>query len=297
MRLLTPLFVGIAVLGLVGGAAWWTTGTDTAGGRFTDSSSPVLRVGLLPDQSEESLRRVYAPLFDYVAEQAGVRYEFPIPASYGDLVKSFEDGLVDLAYFGGFTFVKAERESNALALVMRDVDREFKSIFLVSAKNPAKSLQDTQNQTFSFGSRLSTSGHLMPRYFLAEQDIEPESFFSSVQFSGAHDKTAYSVQEGKVDVGVLNGEVAARMFKDGQLDPRKVRVLWQTPPYADYVWAVRGDVKPSTRNRLRDAFLTLRHDEPAHRAILDRIGAQAFLPARADNFASVRRVAESLGML
>ncbi len=228
----------------------------------------VLRVGLLPDQSEENLRHRFSPLFDYVAREAGVRYEFRIPASYAELVELFETGQVDIANFGAFTFVKARRTANARPLVMRDVDRQFKSVFLVAADSPAKALQDLKGSSFSFGSKLSTSGHLMPRFFMGEQGIEPEKFFSKIVFSGTHDETAIRVQNGDVQCGALNGEIATRMFSRGELDDSRVRILWETPPYVDYVWAIRGEVSEDARIRLRDAFLSLRPDRARHRPIL-----------------------------
>ncbi len=279
----------VAVLALLGAGA-------LAGGCSEESSS-VLRVGVLPDQSKESLRRRYKPLFDYIAKEAGIRYELVIPDSYGHLVALFEAGEIEIAYFGGFTFVKTQKTASARPLVMRDVDREFKSVFLVPTDSAAASIHDLEGRSFSFGSRLSTSGHLMPRHFLTEQGINPEAFFSRVTYSGAHDKTAHSVQNGETDCGVLNGEIAGRMFENGALDPRRVKILWQTPPYADYVWTIRGDVDKKAHIRIRGAFLSLRYDQPAHRKILEMIGAKAFLPARADNFSGVRRVAESLKLL
>jgi phosphonate transport system substrate-binding protein len=172
-----------------------------------EEKAAVLRVGLLPDQSEDALRQRFKPLFDYVAEQAGIEYAFVIPNDYSELVTLFENHQLDFAYFGAYTFVKIQKSANARALVMRDVDQQFQSVFLVSAENPAKTLSDLRGQPFSFGSRLSTSGHLMPRFFLGNNGIDPEKFFSSVSYSGAHDKTAQAVATGKVAVGTFPREL------------------------------------------------------------------------------------------
>ncbi len=155
--------------------ALFTVGIFSTG--CTEEAPDVLRVGLLPDQSSEELRKRYAPVFDRVAATAGIRYELVIPGTYNELVELFDTKKVDIAYFGGFTFAKAQKQSNARPLVMRDVDREFKSVLLVSATNPATSIEDLKGQSFSFGSRLSTSGHLMPRHFFTEKGIDAEKFF------------------------------------------------------------------------------------------------------------------------
>ena len=266
---------------------------------FVHSVTPVvLRVGILPDVSVENLHQRYDPLLDYLSAETGIEHKLVLPENYADLIRLFRDQEVDLAYFGGFTFVKAQAFYGARPLVMREIDTRFTSLFLVRGNDSALQLADFKDKRFSFGSELSTSGHLMPRYFMqVEKQIVPEQFFSEIHYSGAHDKTAYLVRDGKVDLGVANAEIIHAMIEDGRLKQSEIRTLWQTPPYPDYVWAVHDNLDEDVITPLRNAFLKLDKNNKHHNKVLSRLGARFFLPAAASDFTPLKRVAESLGLL
>ena len=266
---------------------------------FVSSVTPaVLRVGILPDSSVDILQQRYATLLDYLSAETGLEYKLVLPENYAALIRLFRDKEVDLAFFGGFTFVKVQAFYGARPLVMRDIDTRFTSWFLVKGENSALELADLKDKTFSFGSKLSTSGHLMPRYFMqVEKQIVPEQFFSEIHYSGAHDRTAYLVRDGKVDVGVANAEIIFAMIKDGRLKQGEIRSLWQTPPYPDYVWAVHDNLDEDVMRSLRNAFLKLDKNNKNHSKVLSRLGARFFLPAVAGDFIRLKRIAKSLGLL
>ncbi len=257
----------------------------------------TLRVGILPDEGEKALKARYTPLLEFLSRETGLRFELVVPDSYEDLLRTFGEGRIGLAYFGGVTFVKAGSRYHARPLVLRDVDTRFTSVLVVPGK-ASGTLEDLRGKGFSFGARLSTSGHLMPRYFLkAEHGVKPEEYFRSVGYSGKHDRTAYWVRDGEIDAGVVNSEIVRRMLSDGRLRPGDIRIIWTTPPYTDYVWAVHPEIRPAVRDRIQQAFLRLTQDDPRHEFILSRLGAESFYPASSDDFAMLKQVMESLGML
>lgn len=252
----------------------------------------TLKVGVLPDQSVETIKARYSALVGYLSETLEMPVELIIPDSYDDLLDMFHENKVQLAYFGGVTFVQASKRSNAAPVAMRDIDAKFRSYFLVKADDPAKKITDLEDRTIAFGSRLSTSGHFMPRRFLQESGIIPEDYFSKVAFSGAHDKTAYLVRDGSADIGAANAVVIDTMYADGRLDRKDVRILWETPPYADYVWALQSNVPESFLIEVRDAFLSLSPEDPAHSALLKQLGAGLFEPVDRDDFADLRAIVD-----
>ncbi len=257
----------------------------------------ILRIGILPDESREKLIERYTPLFRYLTAETGIPYELIIPETYDELLELFHAKKIDLAYFGGFTFVKAYIFDNAVPLVTRDVDTRFTSYFLVKGDHPAQNIFDLKGKRFSFGSRLSTSGHLMPRYFLKEMGIIPEVFFSNIRYSGKHDLTAYWVRDGLVDLGTANYAVVNRMYKDGRLSEKEVRILWETPPYPDYVWALRPLNNKALLINLRDAFLSLSKTNREHAKILEGVDADSFLPAGINDFSKLEEVVNELQLL
>ena len=263
----------------------------------SEPSIDILRIGILPDESKEALRERYVPLLEFLSQESGLPYKLVIPNNYAELVRQFGEGQIDLAYFGGVTFVNASSEYGAVPLVMRDVDSNFTSVFVV-ADESYKDFEGLQGKRFSFGSRLSTSGHLMPRHFLhAERGIAPEKYFGSIEYSGKHDLTAYRVRDGEVDAGVVNAEIVRKMFADGRLQPGDIRIIWTTPPYPDYVWAVHPRIHPVARERIQQAFLQLSTDNPQETAILSRMGTAGFYPASINDFSMLRQVMAKPGVL
>ncbi len=257
----------------------------------------TIRVAVLPDQAPANLRVRHEPLLAYLGDTTGIEFELVIPADYSDLLRRFETGEVDLAWFGGLTFVNAERQVNAVPLVLRDVDVQFTSCYLASASIAYSSIAAFEGDSFSFGPELSTSGHLMPRYFLLQQGVVPEEFFSSVRHASGHDHTALWVADGTVALGVANCVIVQSLFANGQLSNDEVRIIETTPPYSDYVWAAQQSMTESTRGVILDAFLALDATAPEHLDILRLQGANTYLPAGSDDFALVRAAAEQAGLL
>lgn len=257
----------------------------------------TLRFSVLPDQQRSVLQQRYEPLMAYLEEQTGYKCVLIYSRDYRDLLGKFMRNEIDIARFGGVTFTMAQSINQAEPLVMRDIDKNFRSYFLIHADNPAKTLAEFKGKRFAFGSRLSTSGHLMPRYFLSKENIVPEDFFSSVQYSGAHDRTAKWVSDGTIDIGAANAEVINKLLAQPKSKQPKIRILQQTPPYADYVWAARKEIPETTKQKVINAFLRLSNNTRQGKAILTSTGAKAYLPALRSDFTILQNTASQLGLL
>lgn len=259
------------------------------------TAEPIL-IAVLPDQSIDTLLSLYAPLLDYLESETSLEFELSVPQDYSDLLDQFDTGRVDLAWFGGLTFTQAERRSQAVPLVFRDVDLQFTSCYLAKSSDTRTTISEFEGEDFSFGPYLSTSGHLMPRYFMSEQSFDPERFFASIRHSAGHDQTAAWVANGTVALGVANCVIAQSLFENGLLGSDDVRVIETTPPYSDYVWAVSVSLDERAKAALLDAFLALDATIPAHREILRLQGANAYLPAASEDFEIVRIAAAQAGL-
>jgi phosphonate transport system substrate-binding protein len=256
-----------------------------------------LRVSAIPDEAPTELLRKFEPLGQYLQEQLGIPVVFQPVSDYAGVVEALGAKRLDMAWLGGFTFVQAKlRTGNAIPLVQREQDEVFTSTF-ITADPQVNSHADLKGKSFAFGSVSSTSGHLMPRYFLQQDGIDPDTFFSRVGFSGAHDATVAWVESGKVDAGVLNSSVWEKLLEENKVDTSKVRVYTTTPTYYDYNWTVRGDLEPELVERIRAAFLALDPANPAHKAILDLQRASRFVPTSAENYIGIEEAARSAGLL
>ncbi len=262
------------------------------------AAAAELRVSAIPDESPTELQRKFAPLGVYLGKATGLDVKFVPVTDYAATVEGLAAGKLDLVWYGGFTFVQARRRTGtAIPIVQRAEDARFHSKFIVSSASKARTLADLKGATFAFGAVSSTSGHLMPRYFLLKQGIDPDRDFARVAYSGAHDVTAKWVEAGKVDAGVLNESIWQKLVEEKKVDLAKVRVLETTPDYQDYNWTVRGDLDPKTVDALRKAFLALDPANPEHRTILDLQRASRFIATSPESYSAIEQAARAAGLL
>jgi phosphonate transport system substrate-binding protein len=258
----------------------------------------VFRVTAIPDESPTELARKAAPLMKYLETKLGVKVEFTPVTDYAASVEALVNKKVDMAWFGGFTFVQANVRSGGkiIPLVQREEDEKFKSVFITS--DPAiKTLADLKGKDVSFGSQSSTSGHLMPRSFLMDAGVNPDKDFKRVAFSGAHDATIAAVASGKVQAGALNISVWNKFVDEKKVDTEKVRVFFTTPPYFDYNWSVHADMPVALRDKLSAAMLALSPDTAEGKEILQLQRATRFVPTKADNYKGIEAAARAAALL
>ena len=258
----------------------------------------TLKVSAIPDENPTELQRKFAPLGKYLESKIGMKVEFTPVTDYAATVEGLVARKIDLVWYGGFTFVQARlKTGTAIPIVQREEDEKFKSVFITQPNSGINSLKDLQGKTFTFGAPSSTSGSLMPRYFLMKEGIDPEKAFRRVAFSGAHDATALQVAGGKVDAGAMNISVYEKMLAEKKIDASQLKVFYTTPGYYDYNWTVRGDLDPALIKKLTDAFLSLDAQNPEHREILALQRATRFIPTKAENYKSIEVAALAAGLL
>lgn len=259
----------------------------------------VLRVTAIPDESPTELARKFAPLGAYLESKLGMKVEWTPVTDYPAAVETLVHRKIDLAWFGGFTFVQAHVRSGgkAVPLVQREEDERFRSVFITDAKSGITKLDDLKGKTLSFGSASSTSGHLMPRSFLLAAKINPDVDLKRLSFSGAHDATIAAVASGKVDAGALNISVWEKFVAEKKVDTTQVKVFYTTPTYYDYNWTVHADMPAELREKIKQAFLALDPNTPQGKEILALQRATRFVPTKAENYTGIRAAAENAGLL
>ena len=283
------LVLGLALAASAAAPACSKSGSGGAGPK-------TLRVSMIPTTAADKMLRESEPLKAYLEQATGAKVELTIPLNYAAVVEAFGADKVDIAYFGGFTYVQARKRFEAQPLVQRDRDQAFHSLFITQAGSPIGSLADLKGKQFAFGDVNSTSGHLMPEYFMRQQGIDPEVIARAI-YTGGHDATALAVANGKADAGALDEAVYARLVKDGKLDAAKLKVFYTTPPFFDYVWAARKALDPALADAFRKAMLALDAGKPEHKPVLDLLQATRYVPADDASYGPLREAATAAGLL
>ncbi len=266
-------------------------------------ASPPIQVGLLPDDNPEDILKRFEPVRLRLENTLNRKVEVAIPSigknySYDDLVNYFVNGKIDVAYLGGFSYLKASSQISTAAIAMRKKDTKFRSYFIARPALKITSLTDLKGHSFSFGSASSTSGHLMPRYFLNDHGVDSSNDFKGdATFSGTHSNTLNMVMSGKVDAGVLNSNVYDRYLREGKVNTSKVEVVWVTPGYSDYIWVARENLEDKVKDRLSNFFIELIPGSPKDEAVLNALDANYYITPTQKMFSKLKEVAIKLNMI
>jgi len=272
-------------------------------GEQTTDAPPILRFSAIPDQNTTELMQRFAPLTAHLAAELGVPVQYVPARDYQASVEMFRSGDVLLAWFGGLTGVQARAAvPGARAIAQGEADPRYYSYFIAH-----QSTGLTRNEafptaiaplTFAFGSESSTSGRLMPEFFIKENTGKtPAEFFSQpFGFSGSHDKTCELVEAGRFQAGVVNYKVYDKRVASGATDPEVCRVIWQTPVYADYNFTAHprlDEVYGAGFTEKLQTVLTSITD----RQLLSALPRNKLIPASNQEFVGIEAVARELGMV
>jgi phosphonate transport system substrate-binding protein len=268
----------------------------TGCGKAGNTSRQTLRLSMIPTTDPGKIIRESQPLIDYLEKETGAKVELTVPTNYAAVVEAVASDRVDIAYFGGFTYVQASARAGAIPLVQRERDQAFHSLFITQPNSAIHSLSDLKGHTFAFGDVNSTSGHLMPAYFMRQQGVD-QAVIDKAIYTGGHDATALAVANKKVDAGAMDEQVYARMIKEGKLSESQVRVFYTTPPFFDYVWAARAGLDRGLADAFTNAMLKLNQATPEQQPILQLLNASKYVRAVDANYDPLRQAARDAGLL
>ena len=270
------------------------------------ADTKILRIGAIPDQNQALLDLRFSRFAQQLSNELNVEVKYIPVVNYIAAVSSFRANDLDLVWFGGLTGVQARLQTpDAIVLAQRDIDKEFKSVFIINKKLNLESIKNIEGLKklkkfrFTFGSENSTSGRLMPEYFLNIAEVKIEDFKGKrVGFSGSHDSTIALVNSGAFEAGALNKQVWDKNIKNNSRRTKNVEVFWITPEYVDYHWVAQGDLDNKFANgftkKLKQTILDLDINKPSHKTILDLFGAKKFINAEAKDYEKIEKIAREL---
>ncbi len=266
----------------------------------------ILRIGAIPDQNQEILDKRFNLLSEELSKQLDIKIKYVPVVNYVAAVTAFRTNSLDLVWFGGLSGVQARLQTpNSIVLAQRDIDKEFQSVFITNKKlliKRTKNINDLKLLTkyrFTFGSENSTSGRLMPQYFLNIAGVKLTDFKGqTVGFSGSHDATIALVNSGAYDVGVLNKQVWDRNLKENPKRVKNSSIFFITPSYVDYHWLAQGNLDQIFRKGftkdLKEVILNLNPKDKNQKLILEMFNAEKFIEASSQQYKDIEFIARKL---
>lgn len=304
-KALIRLVAAVATLLLVLSGCGTAPGDPNAG---HDQGGAVFSISAIPDQDPQLLQRLYGTVSDYLSKKLGVTVKYVPVTDYTASVTAFKRGDLQMVFFGGLTGVQARAQLPGSVLVaQRDIDAHFRSVFIANVNSDLKPVKDVAGlsefagHSFTFGSESSTSGRLMPQYFLMKAGVGMDKLAGKPGYSGSHDATAKLVEAGTYQSGALNAAVWDDRVEAGKVDTSKVKLIYRTPEYHDYHWLARPDLDQrfgaGFTKKVTDAILGITTADPQGKQILDLFQAGGFVPTEAANYRQIEEVARASGLL
>ena len=270
------------------------------------STKKILRIGAIPDQNQEVLDRRFNLLSKGLSKKLNLEVKYIPVTDYISAVTSFRNNNLDLVWFGGLTGVQARLQTpNSIVLTQRDVDKEFKSAFIINKRlgikptNDINKLKLLKGLRFSFGSENSTSGRLMPQYFLNKVGVTIKDFKGKrAGFSGSHDATIALVNSGAFDSGALNIQILKKNIKKYPKRTKNITIFFITPGYSDYHWLAQGNLDQKFRKGftkdLKRFFIGLNQKNQKDKKILEMFNANKFIDANKTDYKMIQSIARKI---
>jgi len=271
-------------------------GCGGGGGGGAASGDEPLQVGLIPNENPEEVEAQYQPLEDYLKKELGREVELSVPTTYNAVVEAMVSGELDLAYFGGLTYVQARQRADVHPLFTevnpRTGTTKYRSVIIVPADSDIEKVEDLEGRDFAFGSVSSTSGSLYPSIMLNQAGIDYRTDLGEVVYTGGHDTTAQAVANGRVAAGGLEDRILYGLQEDGIIGKDKVRVIEESDPIEGYPWVVRDALSDKDEQALTDAFLGI--EDPK---LLDLLRAEDYQKVQASDYDYVEEQARKLDLI
>jgi phosphonate transport system substrate-binding protein len=288
-RLSTLVLVTVAAIVLA------SCGGGGGGGGSASGDEP-LRVGLIPNENPEEVEAQYQPLEDYLKKELGREVELSVPTTYNGVVEAMVSGELDLAYFGGLTYVQARQRADVHPL-FTEVNpstgtTKYRSVIIVPADSDIEKVEDLEGEDFAFGSVSSTSGSLYPSIMLDQAGLDYRTDLGEVVYTGGHDTTAQAVANGRVAAGGLEDRILYGLQEEGIIEKSEVRVIGESDPIEGYPWVVRDALSDKDEQDLTDAFLGIEDPE-----LLDLLRAEDYQKVQAGDYDYVEEQARKLDLI
>ncbi len=269
----------------------------------SSEEEPELLIAGIPDQDVSLLEARFNNLAEYLSEETGMKVRYVPQADYAAVVTSFKQGDVHLVWYGAVTGVQARiAVPEADAIAHRPRDGEFHSVFVTAPDSGISSLEDLRGKTVTFGSESSTSGHLMPRYYLSQAGVDTETELAAISFSGSHDTTWKLVEAGSFDAGALSEAVWERRVANGEIDTSKVDVFYRTPAYVNYHWVAHPSIGEEfgedALDNITEALLTVDVDRGGQaKEIAESFNGERFVRTSNDRYQAIEDAAREFGII
>ncbi|MEO0825861.1 MAG: phosphonate ABC transporter substrate-binding protein [Cyanobacteria bacterium J06639_16] len=255
-----------------------TDGTETTGGEMCAPEIAEIEFGIISTESQDNLKPLWEPLLTDMSEAVGRPVVGFYATDYAGVIEGMGAGKVQVAWYGGKSYIEAAERSSAEAFaqtVALDGTKGYYSHLITNVENSIAGevdldagdgdqyiVENASDLTFAFNDPNSTSGFLVPSYYIfAQQGANPEQIFSELVFAGSHEATALAVSENQVDVATNNSENLDRLKETAPEALEKIQIIWTSPVIPSDPLAYRSDLPECLKTSIQEFFFNYDNEE------------------------------------
>ncbi|GAA4409684.1 phosphonate ABC transporter substrate-binding protein [Advenella faeciporci] len=267
----------------------------TAGAAYAQEKKEI-NFGIISTESSQNLRQVWEPFLDDMSKKTGYKVKAFFAPDYAGIIQGMRFDKVDIAWYGNKSAMEAVDRANG-EVIFQSVDKDGKpgywSLLIAHKDSPINNLDDmlaqAKNLNFGNGDPNSTSGYLVPGYYVfAQNNVDPNKIFKRA-VNGSHEVNALSVANKQLDVATNNTESVDRLKKTNPEKAALIKEIWRSPliPADPIVW--RKNLPEDVKVKFNEFFTTY-GDKPEELAVLNNLDWGKFKVSSNDQLLPIRQL-------
>ena len=259
----------------------------------------ILRLVIVPEKNIFEQRRRYKYITDYLSSKMDMSFILEIMPSYGNISEAFIKGKADAGFFGSFSYVlthaKAGIEAIARPLWLNN-DSTYRGYIFTRKDSNIETVKDMKNKSLVLVDKATTAGYIFQIFYFKYYSIDNiEDYFSKVTFANSHDAAAWAVYTGEADIGGAKNHIFNSLMEEYPGFRENMKVLIESPEVPSNCLAVRKDLNPAIKLRIKTLLLSM-HENPEGRKALKNFNATKFIKTGNDDYKVLYNMVKQLGI-
>lgn len=245
---------------------------------LTASWAQDINFGIISTEATQNLKADWQPLIDDMSKQTGLKITAFFAPDYAGIIEGMRFNKVQVAWLGNKSAMEAVDRANAevfAQMVNADGTQGYYSHLIVHKDSPLKNLDDVlkngKSLAFGNGDPNSTSGFMVPGFYVfSKNKIDAKAHFKVVR-SANHETNALAVVNKQVDVATNNSENLEK-FKERQPEKAKdIRVVWTSPLIPLDPLVMHKELPVATKEKIKNFFYNYAKTDAREKEIVMKI--------------------------
>ncbi len=260
------------------------------------ADQPVINFGIISTESSQNLKSIWEPFLKDMSQQTGYQVKAFFAPDYAGIIQGMRFDKVDIAWYGNKAAMEAVDRAHGeifAQTVAASGAPGYWSLLIANKDSKIDSVEDmlanAKSLTFGNGDPNSTSGYLVPGYYVfAKNNVDPVKAFKRT-LNSSHEVNALAVANKQVDVATFNTEGMERLELTQPEKARQLKVIWKSPliPGDPLVW--RNNLSDEQKNKLRDFFFKYGANAEQKKVLAD-LQWSKFQPSDDDQLLPIRQL-------